>query len=84
MIEKTVVRHQGTSDKYPRYRIVREYYWVNDEIIVGDDELADMELLDEVYWTGDSENQWSDNIGKAILYTKLAEAVEDRNNIVNL
>ena len=81
MISKTVVRHFGTSDKYPRYRIVREYYWVNDEIIVGDDELVDMELLDEIFWTGNSDSCWTDNINEAILYTDFKNAVEDKNKI---
>ena len=77
IISKTVIRHYGTSDKFPRYRIVREYYWIDNK--VDDDET--LELLDEVYWTGNSDSCWSDNIKEAILYTDLKNAVEDKNKI---
>ena len=76
LISKTVVRHYGTSEKWPRYRIIREYYWVND----NDEEDGDdtMELLDEIFWTG---IDWSDEAEKALLYTNFASAIEDKDKI---
>lgn len=74
ILSKTVVRHYGKSDKWPRYRIAREFYWI-DENGKGD---VEMELIDEIFWTG---NDWSDKENKAILYTNLATAIEDKDKI---
>lgn len=76
LISKTVVRHYGKSDKWPRYRIVREYYYMD-----KDNEDNDLTPIDELFWTG---NVWSDKIRKAFLYTDLATAVTDKDNIEDL
>jgi len=77
LVSKTVIRHEGKSDKWPRYHIVREYYWVDSKVDENDDTL-DMELFDEIFWTG---NDWSDIRQEAILYVNLKNAIEDKDKI---
>ena len=78
LISKTVVRHEGKSDQWPRYHIVREYYYVDNDIIVGDDALLDMALLDAIFWTG---NSWSDERKDARIYVNLKDVVEEKDKI---
>jgi len=76
IISKTVVKQEG-SDRWPRYRIVREYFWVDEEN-TNDEDLSPIDLL---FWTG---NGWSDKKSKALLYTDFGEAVTDKDEIGDL
>ena len=74
IISKTVVKQEGKSDRWPRYRIVREYYFVDEQ------DANNLSFFDEAFWNG---NGWGEK-NKAFLYTNLEDAVMDKDNIGDL